>query len=586
MAIDLIKEYLVGIGFKVDDDSFDKTEKSIDQAGEKIKDFNKDSTEGFTETNSSLKDLFSILSSSDAFTKLFPDTQGPLTELIGKLTLLKKVYKEIGEVNIKNDIPKAEVKHKPKVKENTEGNKALGVIKDNIGIEEINGASKKLSGNLAGLKETSKSLLTEGGGAIKKFAAAAKHPISILVISVVGAVIAIKKLSKSLGELANKEIGYEKLSRQLWTTKENAKEIDSALKTLDATMDDLWLSPTLLKQFNQLRKDMREMRLPSEFKDNIKVIQGMGLEFKRLKQIGSMFLQLIGNSILEQIAGPLDEVRQGFRSFNDWLVEHIPKIAKVIGTIIGVLLRVLMVVGKVIGLLWKITSPIRFVLGLIGKLFDAFDSIPGPIKSVLKLIGMIALAILAGPVGAILLVIALIDDLFTFIRGGDSVIGDLWEGFKNWGSNAIASVKEGFSEFASFIKEGMNSLSESWNDYWDKAAETFENIREKAKEVWSDIKDWASEKWEGVKETVKGWLPDAKENVLNLDEQMQDGSNSAATKSYMTNDNSSSINTNSTENNVSSVNNINVYGSNAEATGKAVERNLTGIQTRNVQGVL
>ncbi|MFR1907499.1 MAG: hypothetical protein ACLS28_17920, partial [Clostridium neonatale] len=190
----------------------------------------------------------------------------------------------------------------------------------------------------------------------------------------------------------NDDIKFEKLSRQLWTTKENAREVGTALDTLDASMEDLWLSPTLLKQFKELTSDLKNMKLPADFNKNIKVVQGLGLEFKRTKQMIGQFFKLIGSYVLKYIAGPLDEVRGKAHGMNDWLVQNIPKIAKIIGTIIGVLLRIIMIIGKIATVITKILIPITSIIKAISKLGDTFSKIPEPVKKAVKIIvGLIML---------------------------------------------------------------------------------------------------------------------------------------------------------------------------------------------------
>lgn len=627
MVLDLIKEYLVGIGFKVDANSLDGAKTSIGEAESKIKEFNDNSNEGFSETGNSLKDLFSILNSSGNLSKLFPEMEAPLKDILVKVALLKKIFKDINnskledkEVQVKEKIIEDETletkgkdiisEKKVKVKEvvvplNDEKDikpkkedltikkestllketpkaapKKENITKDETNVDELVNKSSMLSESLGNVKNTAKTLLTEGGGALKAFSASALGPIAIVTTAIVGTVLAVKKLVKSFNDLANKDIEAEKLSRQLWTTKETAKEIDSALKGVGATMEDLWLSPTLLKQFNQLRKDSASLRLPPEFKDNIKVVQGIGLEFKRLKQSVSLLFQWIGHYILKYLAGPLNEIRGGFKNFNDWLIQHIPQIAEVIGTIIGVLLRILLIIGKIIGFLWKLTSPIRGILNLFKKLSNAVRNAPEGVKTAVKAI-VATLALIFAP---IIVIIALVDDFFTFLRGGKSVIGDVFGFFGKIGGKALSKIKEKFGSLKEAFKDGMSAIKDGWNGYWERASENFDKIKEKAKNIWKDIKEWSKGIWDKGKEFASNIGKKVVEFVGGED---VGNSVAAAPKSYVTNNsNKSSVSTTTNDNKVSNKNVINVYGTDPNSTAKAVDKRLTGISTRNLQGVI
>ncbi|GAA0083126.1 hypothetical protein [Clostridium sp. CTA-6] len=598
MAIDLIKSYLIGIGFDVDSNSAKNAETSIQITEEKIKKFNDNSKKGFSESGDAMKSLFNLFGQSSSIGRLFPELQKPLNGLLKDIKAVKKLYSDLSKM----DISKKEGKPTPKnIKKYTGKEKNIQAfkghhikkpednVKDDGGIDSgfknlIKSISKSKKsvldfkkssiGGLKNVETSAESLAANGGKSLLKFSLKGATCIAVVVAAVVAAVAAIKKISNFLNELGKQDVQYEKLSRQLWTTKENARDIDSALKTLGVTMQDLWLSPTLLKQFNQLRKDSQQLRLPPEFKDNIKVIQGLGLEFKRLKQFGQLAFQWIGHYILKYVAGPLAEFKQKLTRFNDKFIKIIPSIAKVIGSAIGIILRILLLIFRVLEPIFSIISKIvGFVIGLIEK-------IPGPIKKILKLIGVIVALLMAGPVGVILLIIALLDDLFTFLRGGKSVIGSVFGFFKEKGLDAMKSIKSKFGDLKESLKEKIKE--NGWDEYYDNAIKVFEGIREKAKEVWGDIKEWSKGVWDKTKEFFTGSDVREKVEVYNKDIK---GSKAVA-PNYT---NSSSVANNTTtansNNKVSNTNTINVYGNNPNANANAIGKKLTGINTRNLQGV-
>lgn len=676
MALDLIKSYLVGIGFNVDNNSLKNAQDSINSVGSKIKGFSENSNKGFSETSGSLKDLFSILNSGGTLGKLFPELEAPFKELLVKVALLKKLFKDINDTKINKKEVKVEEKSvkdkplKPKNKDNPASNnvkvdkevlplnkkevkvkeklvddkppkpkntdnhiskekqdkeentpvpsKKVNVkkavpptnkknvkseeklvddkpikpskdklnssqqVKENIKNEtsELVNKASYLSEGLGNLKNTAKTLLSQGGGALKSFASSALGPIALVTTAISGTILAIKKLGSSLNDLANQDIHYEKLSRQLWTTKETAKEIDSALKSTGATMEDLWLSPTLLKQFNQLRKDSSRLKLPSEFQDNIKVVQGLGLEFKRLKQLASLLFQWIGNYIMKYLSDPLADAKDKMHSFNEWLIQNIPKIAEVIGTIMGFVLKLLINLGKLIGFIWKLTAPIRYIFSLLKKLGNSIKNAPEGVKVAVKaIIGILVLMF-----APFLILIALVDDFFTFLRGGKSVIGDFFSGFKKFGSNAISKIHEKLSTLKKSFKDGMSNLKQGWDEYWERASKRLDDIKEKAKGILKDIKEWGQGIWDKGKDFASKMGKKVVEFVGG-----EDTGNSVANapKSYVTNNSKkSSINTSNSNNKISNENTINVYGKDANTTASAVDKRLKSISMRNQQGVI
>ena len=624
MAIDLIKSYLIGIGFDVDSNSAKDAETSIQITEEKIKKFNDNSKKGFSESGEAMKSLFNLFGSSNSIGRLFPELQKPLNGLLKDIKAVKKLYKDISKIDIKKKedkaVPKKEINKKenrpmpkketnkkedtksipkniksytrenniktfkkPKIKESKDD------VKDDSGIDSrfknlitniakakktILGFKKSSTGSLKEVEASTEALSVNGGKSLLKFSLKGAAHIGMFVAAVISAVALTKKIFSSLDELGKKDIEYEKFSRQLWTTKENARDVDSALKTLGVTMQDLWLSPTFLKQFNQLRKDSQQLRLPPEFKDNIKVIQGLGLEFKRLKQFGKLAFQWIGHYILKYVAGPLAEFKQKLSRFNDKFIKVIPYIAKVIGSAIGIILRILLLIFRVLEPIFSIVSKIiGFVIGLI-------DKIPGPIKKILKLIGVIVALLMAGPVGAIILIIALLDDLFTFLRGGKSVIGSVFGFFKEKGLDAMRSIKNKFGDLKESLKEKIKE--NGWDEYYNNAIKVFEGIREKAKEVWGDIKKLSKGVWDKAKDFFTGSDVKNKVEVYNKDIK---GSKAVAPNYTNSSNVSNNTTTANSNNKVNNTNTINVYGNNPNANANAIGKKLTGINTRNLQGV-
>lgn len=562
MALDIIKEYLVGIGFQIDANSFNAAQEGISSAEKTINNFNDSNKKGFSESNDSLKDLFSILNLvSGSVGKLFPSLNTPFKSFIKDISVIKKLYSDLLKENVvkkkvvkvktdtqnTNAPPQAENVTPPPKNTSNKPNTQITVSPVNTSM-----ATQNLVDTILKAKDATKGLALEGGTALKKFSIGAIASIAATVAAVLGFIVATKKLIDYIGSLAKQDIEYEKLSRQLWTTKENAKEVSMALETMGATMQDLWLSPTLLKQFTQLRKDSAALKLPKEYTENLKVVQSIGLEFSRLKQLGTLAFQWIGNYILKYAAGPLKEFKQGLSSFNAWLISSIPNIGKIVGSTIGLLIRLLLLLA----------IPIEEIFNAFSDVFNLFktgmDSMPEPLAKVIKIIGIIAALIIAGPLGAVIAVIAILDDLFTYFKGGKSVIGGFFKVFES----------------------GMGKIKDGWDYYYDKAKGTFEKLEDKAKKTWEKIKEYSKSLWEKGKDFVVN----AAVKVEGFTNKV--GNNMLPTSYATTNSNTNSTSTANSNNQIANSNTFKIYGSkDATTTAKTTASVLTGLSQRNLQGV-
>jgi hypothetical protein len=551
--LDIIKSYLISIGFKVDNSSFNDAESSMNQAGDNIKKFNDKNKQGFSESGDSLKDLFTLFqTSSGTLSRLFPEASGPFKGMIRDITLLRKLYSDFANstLNKKPTTPTqaSPTNEQPKQSQQSTSSNPVSTALSVIPNKNLPD-TKNLVDSVLDAKNATKSLESEGGAAVQGFSMTAVASFAAVAAGVVAVAVGVKKLISGIADLAQQDIENEKLSRQLWTTKENAKEVDSALKTLGISMRDLWLSPTLLKQFNQLRQDSASLKLPPEYTQNLKIVQGLGLEFSRLRQLGSLAFQWIGNYILKYAAGPLSDFRQGVQSFNNWLIKNIPNIAKVIGSTLGIVIKTIMAIGEVLG---TIISGITTIIGFISSL------IPDNLKNITKIVALIGLALMAGPVGAILLLIALIQDVITYFKGGKSVIGGFFDK----------------------IGEGMNSIKDGWDYYYNKAAEAFEKIQKKAKEVWDAIKNF----FPNLFGKTKGLVVEAGQKVQEFTGNVNSKSAPDYAMSGVTNT-STQTKTNS-DNKIDNSYSFQVYGNNPQATATAIASKVSGLNTRNMQGVL
>lgn len=561
--IDLVRELNVGINKlsgEVNNINLNRLngQEDIEKSSESIKDFSIKAEEaqkpiiGLISLIKELNVQMSKLSSSN----------------ILKVTLNEDIYqamKEIDKISQVKDLKTPEIDLQRKETNIPVAQNKVDLGKENFnkmptGLNKTSQALENISNKSDDAKASLLSLKENGGKAIEDLAKTSKISLG-LIAGAFASITAIAIASwKTLTSLANQDLGYQKLAMQLWTTKENAREVDMALKTMKISMQDLWLSPELLRQFNQLRQDSAQLKLPVDAEDKLKLVRSIVFEFKRLKQAGSLAFQWIGYYISKYAAGPLADMHQALNKFVNRVLKNIPEAAKIIGTILGSLFRLILDAIQTIGIVLKpIINTISFIIEIIGK-------IPAPLKAIIALVIALEIALSTGPLGILLLIIAALDDIFTYFRGGKSVIGSFFDKFKE-GANAIKDIKNG------------------WNSFWGGIENFIDRIREKVKKLIKEIKDIPLIKGINdiknipgdIKSKVEGFVGSVKKGVSSIGSYILPQSNTVNNK------NSTSTQTN--HNNTT--NNFNIYGTTPTGTANAINSKINnGIKIRNFQGVI
>lgn len=643
MSLDLIKSYLVGIGFKIDNSSLNNAQQKMNDAERSVKSFAKNNSSSVASMQNATSDIGTLARTSfGALARIFPGMKGPLNEVMNNINLVKQVFNAFSK-SVKQDMNDADksvnnfqsgthkkansVKNKVNNSTSNEPKSTPAKFskdilnttssKNNSSIEPLNdkligSSTKDMSKNLtttsksfnylsesSGKTETSlESFSTGGSTAIEGFSVASLAPLALVAAGIAGIAIAGVALTKFLGNLAKQDLGYQMLARQLWTTKENAKEIDMALKTMGVTLQDLWLSPQLLAQFNQLRKDSAELKLPDSFNKNILVVQELGFEFQRTKQAGTLAMQWIGSYILQYLAGPLVTVKNALHNFNEQLLKDIPGIAKVIGGVIGTIVRLFLVFGEALGVVGKLAGDVFNTIGYY------LNTIPKPLKDIIAIITLINVAIAMGPLSILIALILVFDDLMTGIKGGKSVIFDVFGGFgkavkgvetpfKNLGKAAktvFDNIKKWVLNIFDKPKEALVYLGKLIADIGKKINSVLQPIATEIKKLMADIKQLGKDV-ANIKNVPGNVVSAAKKLPGNIMSSVQSLFKQQSVN-YTVPASSSTKNTNSTNNSVANSNNkssntntFNVYSTSPTSTASAIGKTLTGINIHNLQGV-
>ncbi len=236
---------------------------------------------------------------------------------------------------------------------------------------------------------------------------------SVIVLSAIGSIMAgTNAFMKSVAEA---DLQTEKFANRMWMTERNARGLQESLKALKMDMgdiNDIAIHPELRERFFKLRADAAKYE-SSDVDVGLKKIREFQFEFTRTQILMSYAGRYIAYYLQMYLEKPMEQIRLKLKAFNDKGPESVQKWAKRIARFAAIVVR--------LG-----TTAIRF----IGDIITAIDKLPPKAKAAALIIAGIGL-IMAAPwlavSAAILGVLLLLDDFYTWKRGGKSAFGKIWE---------------------------------------------------------------------------------------------------------------------------------------------------------------
>lgn len=349
--------------------------------------------------------------------------------------------------------------------------------------------------------------MDNAGKVVSKFASGAVSKFALAGVAVSAFVTtAVTGLAMFVSGLAKADLQNDKLARQMWMSKENAEAYNNTLKAMGATLQDLYLSPELMRNFQLLREQANNMRAPDEYYEQMKLIRSIQFEFTRFKLEASYALQWIGYYFIKYMSGPIQNIKLTLNEINGIIVKTMPSWTKVVAQVMS----------------WFAQFGITTVRA-IKDLIHVFDEIGQAIPKNVKLIGAalagLGLIIETGPIGIIttLLVAAilLLNDFYTYLDGGESQFGPFWAKLEGMGKRIKAVFEE--------VKETVQGLFDDLKDNGtlDHLKESFENTMGIIKLLFDDAKTWVDDLWKklgdsGVLTDLKGSFEHLFEAVSNV----------------------------------------------------------------------
>jgi hypothetical protein len=242
--------------------------------------------------------------------------------------------------------------------------------------------------------------------------------------------------------LARADLETEKFARKMWMTEENARSLKNVLEVMGEEMEDIALNKELRGQFFELRNQASQLRAPDELNAQLKAVRSIMFEFKRFQLEVTYAAQWIGYYLGKYLEAPLARVKKVLVLMNDSISKSMPKwtkdIAQALSWIVRLGAAVVRVGAIVVSLLSRLPDDFKVFVAALAGLWLVMKASP---------LTLFAMAI----VGLLLL----LDDFFTYIDGGESQFEGLWKG--------IMDVKQALED-SGVIQEFRKNISELWDN--------------------------------------------------------------------------------------------------------------------------
>lgn len=310
------------------------------------------------------------------------------------------------------------------------------------------------------IETVEKTVKSFAGSTIKGFAVAGAAIVSALASASIG-------ISVFLGSLAKADLENEKFARKMWLSKDAAAELNYTLKAMGATVEDLYLSPELLRNFQQLRSTIREMKPPPEFQDQMKSIRSIQFEFQRLRLEAAYALQWVGFYLYKYLEGPIKGIKGGLQGFNDAIIKGMPQWTKNVAQFVSWIARLGIALMK----------GGRDVLHLFSKLGD---HLPDKLKLIGAALIALGLIIKTGPIGIAFALftglLLLLDDFYTYLEGGESAFGPMWKKLVDF--YKLLKDTGVIDRFGKAFDDALRIIGDGLKRGWEWIEGVYEKLRE------------------------------------------------------------------------------------------------------------
>ena len=273
-------------------------------------------------------------------------------------------------------------------------------------------------------------------------------------------------VTKYVSSVADADMATEKFARRMWMTETNARSLQNVLSAMGESMDSIYdvaANAELRSSFFTLRADAAKLEGGPEIDEAMVKIRNVQFEVQRLKLLLSYASRYIAYYLTQYLAVPMEQFRQSLKAINDNGESLIKvwgdKVAKVLSWIVR-----LFAAGAKAGM----------------SLIQMIQRLPYEVKVAMLAIAALG-AIMLNPFTAVILAIGaillLLDDFYTWQRGGESMFGDTWQQLSDFQEKLANTTFE--SQALNDLKEAVSDLAGLFGglgDSWDKLKQKLSNL--------------------------------------------------------------------------------------------------------------
>jgi uncharacterized protein YukE len=426
--LDIIKEYLVSIGFAVNQAQFNKANKQMTDLEKMVKGQSKSMASNVTAAGKYLSvAVTSVISSVSKMAtgqdKAFSGKQ--FTNWGKQITEAKKRLADLGNQIKKTDkeLTDQEKKKERKARETQLDQGRTGAARLTSGQPRVPDNADKVPNNSdnEAIKSLNKEvnrgkiLAVQFKEAIKQLGIAMKY-ITPIIASTTSAIAGM------VAWTAKAQLEYQKFGTRMWMDTQTAKDFKIALDGVGESMEDIAWNPELRNQFMELNRLSKSLHTPGDSVDRFRGVRDIMFEFKKFRVEMKYATEWISYYLIKNFAGPLKKIHEYIQDIQKKLVIHMPEWTKKVADFFTSFLNVA-------------GSAIRFIKDIFNTVFDFFQKSPGKVKMMLLAIGAAITLFLAGPAGrmaaAFGFLLLLIEDFYAYLDGRKSskTLAPIWKEF-------------------------------------------------------------------------------------------------------------------------------------------------------------
>ena len=334
--------------------------------------------------------------------------------------------------------------------------------------------------------------------------------------------------------------------------KANLSQADMTFYMEAIASDSTLLLPLLEKNgeaYKVLAKEAEEYgAVISE--DNIKANKAFSQQLRSLNKMFQAVIMSVGNKLIplfsdlvskvkDFIARNRELIQTNISGFFDGAIWVVKQFISVLGTLFGWIDKVAQLMGgwsnaiKIVGIAVGVLMALKFVPWIIAAT-AAIKALN--IAMLLNPAGLM----IAGIVALGTAIVLLIEDMYQWVQGNESVVGDLiatWFEFvtkiKGYLSEGVEYIKTKFSEISTSISNAFNSAIESVKGYFkglfddvtafiDNIIGVFTSLKDKVSNIFGSVKD-------SIKSGLNAVLPESIASAIGVDTNAEINQNILAT---------------------------------------------------------